>query len=61
MGAKPKIFQWNEQCQKVKEYVGAKKGVSAVAANEKYVVGACLDDNHELFLFDVNTAKLLKQ
>jgi hypothetical protein len=60
MGAKPSVFAWNSDAEKIKEFKGAKKGVSAVLGNEKYVVAACLDDNHEIYLWDYTSGKLLK-
>jgi hypothetical protein len=46
MGAKPSIFRWNKEGEELGCYKGVKKGVSAVAVNEKYLVASGLDDNH---------------
>jgi hypothetical protein len=36
-----------------------KKGVSAIAASDKYMVASGLDDDHYLYVFDVRTGALL--
>jgi hypothetical protein len=46
MGAKPIVYQWNSRGEAVQKYRGAKKGVSAIGVNEKYVVAASMDDDH---------------
>ena len=61
MGAKPVVYSWDNKGNKIKQYKGALKGVSAVCANEKYVVAVGLDDNHVVYLWNVNTSKLLCQ
>lgn len=60
MGAKPAIHQWDASCGKpIKTFKGVKKGVSAIAASEKYMVASGLDDDHYLYVFDVRTGALL--
>lgn len=51
MGAKPTIFQWNRKGEMVQRFRGAKKGVSAVGVNEKYLAAAGMDDDHYIYLF----------
>lgn len=41
----------------IKEFTGARKGVSAVIGNGTYVVAACLDDDHEIYLWDYKGGK----
>lgn len=36
-----------------------KKGVSSVAVNDKYLVASGLDDDHNLFVFDIKNGGLL--
>ncbi len=64
MGDKSTVFAWKaelgEQPEIVKEFKGARKGVSAVIGNGTYVVAACLDDNHEIYLWNYQTGKLIK-
>ena len=43
----------------MQKYRGSKKGVSAVGVNEKYLAAAGLDDNHYLYLFEVDSGKLI--
>lgn len=60
MGAKPAIYRWDsKECKIMKSYKGAKKGVSALAVNEKYVVGAGLDDDHYIYVFDLEKGGLI--
>ncbi len=59
MGAKPIIYQWNMEGNMVQKYKGSKKNISAIAISEKYVISACMDDDHHLYLFEINTGKLL--
>lgn len=33
MGAKPSVFAWDSEGEKIREFKGAKKGVSAVIGN----------------------------
>lgn len=51
MGAKPIIYKWNKEGDRLEAYKGAKKGVSALAVNEAYLVAAGLDDDHYLYVF----------
>lgn len=37
----------------IHKYRGAKKGVSALGVNEKYLVAAGMDDDHQMYLFDL--------
>lgn len=60
MGAKPTVFRWNSQGEKVQEFKGAKKGVSAVIGNQSYVVAACLDDDHMMYAWEAKSGKLIK-
>jgi WD40 repeat protein len=59
MGAKPIIYQWSREGSMIQQFKGAKKGVSAVAANEQFLIAAGLDDNHYVYLFSVGSGKLL--
>lgn len=59
MGAKPSIFRWNKDTESITCYRGVKKGVSALAANTKYLVASGLDDNHYVFVFDLQKGTLL--
>lgn len=54
MGAKPVVYSWDSTGTKIKEYKGAKKGVSAVIANDNYVVAAGLDDDHYIYVWGKN-------
>lgn len=46
MGAKPIIHQWSKTGESIQRYRGNKKGVSAIAVNEKYMVASSMDDDH---------------
>ena len=59
MGAKPIIYQWNANGEMVQRYKGSKKGVSAIGVNEKFMVAAGLDDNHYLYLFQIDSGKMI--
>lgn len=59
MGAKPSIFRWNKDGEQLTCYRGVKKGVSALAVNDKYLVASGLDDNHYVFVFDIDKGALL--
>jgi microtubule-associated protein-like 6 len=59
MGAKPIIHQWNKEGESTKAYKGAKKGVSAIAVNDKYLVGSGLDDDHYIYVFDIKSGALV--
>jgi len=36
-----------------------KKGVSAIAVNNKYLVGSGLDDDHYVYVFDIESGALI--
>ena len=59
MGAKPTIYQWSSEGSMVQSYRGVKKGVSAIGVNKEYLAAAGLDDNHYVYIFLVNSGKLL--
>ena len=59
MGAKPTIFRWDKEGNELKRYKGVLKGVSAIAVNEKYLVASGLDDNHYLYVFDIQKGTLV--
>lgn len=59
MGAKPILYRWDAKGNMLKSYRGAKKGVSALAVNSKYLVGAGLDDDHYLYVFDKDKGGLI--
>jgi microtubule-associated protein-like 6 len=59
MGAKPVIYRWSKDGTMIKSYKGAKKGVSALAVNSTYVVGSGLDDDHYLYVFDIEKGGLV--
>lgn len=60
MGAKPVIHQWDSSGGKsIRAYKGVKKGVSAIAVNEKLLVGSGLDDDHYIYVFDIKSGALL--
>jgi microtubule-associated protein-like 6 len=60
MGAKPAIHQWDASTEKpIKTFKGVKKGVSAIAVCDKYLVASGLDDDHNLFVFDIRTGALM--
>lgn len=59
MGAKPIIHQWTSSGAHIQKYKGAKKGVSAIGVNEKYVAAAGMDDDHYIYIFDIQSGKLL--
>lgn len=59
MGAKPAIHQWNASGELIKTYKGVKKGVSALAVNDKYLAGSGLDDDHYIYVFDVRSGALI--
>lgn len=59
MGAKPSIFRWNKEGEKLNCYRGVTKGVSALAVNDKYLVASGLDDNHYVYVFDIQKETLL--
>jgi hypothetical protein len=59
MGAKPTIYQWDKNGGMIQKYRGAKKSVSAIGVNEKYLVAAGMDDDHNLYLFEVDSGKFL--
>ena len=59
MGAKPIIHSWDKDGAPLKSYKGVKEGVSAIAVNDRYLVASGLDDNHYVFVFDINSGTLL--
>ena len=59
MGAKPTIFRWDKEGNELKRYKGVKKGVSAVAVNQNYLVASGLDDNHYIYVFDIEKGSLV--
>ena len=59
MGAKPAIYRWNREGEQLKCYKAVKKGVSAIAVNGTYLVASGLDDDHYIYVFDVEKAALL--
>ena len=59
MGAKPVIHQWNSSGESLRAYKGVKKGVSAIAVNERYLSASGLDDDHYIFVFDIKSGALL--
>ena len=59
MGAKPTLYQWDTEGNMVQKYRGAKKGVSAIGVNEKYLAAAGLDDDHYIYMFDIQSGKML--
>lgn len=60
MGAKPVIHRWDKECGKpLKSYKGVKKGVSAIAVNKKYLVASGLDDDHYVYVFDIESGALV--
>eukprot|EP00919_Chromeraceae_sp_WS-2016_P015597 GHVR01036799.1.p2 GENE.GHVR01036799.1~~GHVR01036799.1.p2 ORF type:complete len:157 (-),score=21.16 GHVR01036799.1:2011-2481(-) len=59
MGAKSTIYGWDINGAITQTYRGAKKGVSAISVNDRYLVAAGLDDNHYVYLFDKERGKLI--
>ena len=59
MGAKPTIYQWNSRADMVQKYKGAKKGVSALGVSDKHLAAAGMDDDHYIYLFDIDSGKLI--
>lgn len=59
MGAKPVIYQWDESGEQLKAFKGVKKGVSAIAVCDKYLAASGLDDDHNIFVFNIQTGALL--
>ena len=57
MGAKPTIYQWNKNGDLIQKYKGAKKSVSAIGVNEKYLAAAAMDDDHYITLFQLSSGK----
>lgn len=51
MGARPTIYQWDKQAGMIQKYKGAKKGVSALGVNGRYLAAAGMDDDHYIYLF----------
>lgn len=59
MGAKPTIYQWDKRAGIVQKYKGVKKGVSAIGVNSKFLAAAGMDDDHYIYLFEVDSGKLI--
>lgn len=59
MGAKPAIYRWNTEGQQLKCYKGVKKGVSAIAVNSTHLVASGLDDDHYMYVFDIEKGGLV--
>ena len=57
MGAKPYIYQWNTEGSMIQKYRGVKKGVIALGVNNKYVAGVGMDDDHKIYLFQIDSGK----
>jgi len=59
MGAKPVIHSWDKDGAPLKSFKGVKNGVSALAVGSKYLVASGMDDNHYVFVFDIDKGTLL--
>ena len=51
MGAKPLIYQWNNNGEMIQKYRGAKKSISAIGVNGRYLASASMDDDHYINVF----------
>jgi hypothetical protein len=59
LGPNPAIYEWDSSCSSERCYKGLKKGVVALDCNEKYLVGAALDDDHNVMVFDRKSCKVV--
>ena len=59
MGDKPIIYRWSREGRELKKYIGIRKGVSAIAVNKRYLVASGLDDNHYIYIFDLEKQHLI--
>lgn len=59
MGSKPILYRWDKDGEMIQSYKGCKKGVSALAVNKTYLVGSGLDDDHYMYVFDVEKGGLI--
>ena len=59
MGDKSIIYRWSREGRELKKYIGVRRGVSAIAVNKRYLVASGLDDNHYIYLFDLEKQYLI--
>lgn len=46
------IYEWDSEGKQGKSFKGLKKGVVALDCNNDYLVGAAMDDDHYVMVFD---------